>query len=549
MDDVFNIKDSRVNKEELIIKIQQNLNARKTKGAYSKNDENLLNSLSLSSSSQQNDLDKLKEEITRLKLNAAVTASDYKIASHRMLVGPVLVKGRTLVNGEVKRYVDPMLSRQQSFNYDLIQYQENIVNYMEKSFDVLRSEMLARTRDISDDIQYALSSEVGDKILVIERELNDRLDKHLKNTVNNSAVIAELRTAIEADNKKAIEEVRAEILDNLVRTNARFEGRVADWRVDFRMDLNDRIIGLRSEFRQDTNDRIGALRNDLREEIVCHTLEKMRIALSALGKGADAATMASLFTSMPQQPAKLSSVSTDAISGDYLQFSREIGMAWTRISGQSSVSPSLMEDAIDLFKESHVIIDIGCGSGFFLEQLRNAGIRGYGVDLNEKLIELCISKGLDARCIDAVGHLASLDDEVLDGIFICQVLEHLTIDGIDHLLSLCYRKLKPGKALIASIPNIQNIIVSSNLYYMDPTHQTHLHPEVLKYILRKCKFSSVEERYYQQVPEEMKLRMIEPPGTEQTPEIKQAIESINHNVALLNQLLFSARDYAVICRK
>lgn len=41
---------------------------------------------------------------------------NYQISSHRKIIGPFLVKGRELVHGEVKRYVDPIVYKQKQFN-------------------------------------------------------------------------------------------------------------------------------------------------------------------------------------------------------------------------------------------------------------------------------------------------------------------------------------------------------------------------------------------------------------------------------------------------
>lgn len=40
----------------------------------------------------------------------------YRISSHRPVIGKALVKGRGLIHGEVRRYVDPMVAEQNEFN-------------------------------------------------------------------------------------------------------------------------------------------------------------------------------------------------------------------------------------------------------------------------------------------------------------------------------------------------------------------------------------------------------------------------------------------------
>lgn len=575
MDDLFTIKDSRIDKEELIKKLQQNLNCRKSHGAYSKKDELLVNSIGILSSQHYN-IDVLKAEIGRLRMNTGVATNDYQLASHRMFIGPVLVKGRMLVNGEVKRYVDPMLLRQQTFNLDLIRYQEHFINYVEQSFGELRSETIVGINDRSDTLRSALSSDIGEKMLAVQRELKDSLDNREKliTSANSSAFdqmksemtalvdariealrselnssLSQVKSELAADNLKELEKVKSDVSASIVRTSAHIEGRVADLRTGMRTDLNNRVSDLRQEFLQDLCDRICTQREDLSLGTDLQLSDELRNIICALGKALYDTSYNSSTTPPLAIPMTKTPDSGDVITNNYLQFSREIGVSWVRISGEAPVTPNLMADAISIFRGGSVVLDVGCGSGFFLKMLQNAGIPAYGVDLNEKLVEYCKNNGLDVICSDAIRHLQTLEDGVLDGIFICQVLEHMAIEDIDQLISLCYNKLKLGGALIASIPNIQNIIVSSNLYYMDPTHRTHLHPEVLKFILRKCSFNNIEDHYYQQVPDDRKLKTIRLPDSDKDSELASVMESVNHNVELLNNLLFSGRDYAAVCRK
>ncbi|MGM0518806.1 MAG: class I SAM-dependent DNA methyltransferase [Campylobacterota bacterium] len=45
------------------------------------------------------------------------------------------------------------------------------------------------------------------------------------------------------------------------------------------------------------------------------------------------------------------------------------------------------------------IIDIGCGQGYFLENLKINGIKAFGTDLSTEQINVCKAKGLDAKAI------------------------------------------------------------------------------------------------------------------------------------------------------
>ena len=66
------------------------------------------------------------DEILYLIKGGYIQNDDYKITSHRNLLGPILVGGRKLVHDEVRRYLDPIVSKQNEFNYQVIGAIESI---------------------------------------------------------------------------------------------------------------------------------------------------------------------------------------------------------------------------------------------------------------------------------------------------------------------------------------------------------------------------------------------------------------------------------------
>ncbi len=53
------------------------------------------------------------------------------------------------------------------------------------------------------------------------------------------------------------------------------------------------------------------------------------------------------------------------------------------------------------------LIDIGCGQGAFLEILNSSKTNTFGIDLSSSQIEVCISRNINARCID----LCNIDEK------------------------------------------------------------------------------------------------------------------------------------------
>lgn len=71
---------------------------------------------------------KIKQDLNLIKNNWDVENLNYQIFSHRKFIGPLLITGRELVHGEVRRYVDPALRKQSEFNAAVVR----ILNYLLK---------------------------------------------------------------------------------------------------------------------------------------------------------------------------------------------------------------------------------------------------------------------------------------------------------------------------------------------------------------------------------------------------------------------------------
>ncbi|MBU3607778.1 class I SAM-dependent methyltransferase [Polynucleobacter sp. AP-Mumm-500A-B3] len=106
---------------------------------------------------------------------------------------------------------------------------------------------------------------------------------------------------------------------------------------------------------------------------------------------------------------------------------------------------------IELIKEKNkVVLDVGCGSGIFLEKLTKHGISGVGIDSNLGSVLECRSKGLTAEClpINLLGTLGN--GSKFDVITLFHVLEHLE-DPRESIASL-WAHVKSGGLLAISIP-------------------------------------------------------------------------------------------------
>ena len=129
------------------------------------------------------------------------------------------------------------------------------------------------------------------------------------------------------------------------------------------------------------------------------------------------------------------------------------------------------------------LLEIGCGSGEFLNYMQIAGWQVEGIDFDAKAIESVRAKyGINAR----VGSLESFRyaEKYFDAITMNHVIEH--VPNPVALLQECYRILKPGGYLVIVTPNINSWghqKFKTNWRGLEPPRHIHLFSEAT---LQKC---------------------------------------------------------------
>lgn len=128
------------------------------------------------------------------------------------------------------------------------------------------------------------------------------------------------------------------------------------------------------------------------------------------------------------------------------------------------------------------IIDIGCGRGEWLKLLRDNNIQAVGVDLDEGMLAEARKDGLTVELGDCINFLKMQNSDSAIAITGFHIVEHLPFEIVHTLVLEALRVLKPGGLLILETPNPENISVGSCSFYMDPTHQNPIPPELLKFL-------------------------------------------------------------------
>lgn len=134
--------------------------------------------------------------------------------------------------------------------------------------------------------------------------------------------------------------------------------------------------------------------------------------------------------------------------------------------------------------------DLGCGRGEWLELMRETNfIQPYGIDLDEDMLAACYERGLSVEKADAISSLQSLPDESQVIVSGFHFAEHIPFEALQTLVREALRVLKPSGLLILETPNPENIIVGTNNFYLDPTHQRPLPMQLLSFLAEYSGFA------------------------------------------------------------
>jgi len=171
-------------------------------------------------------------------------------------------------------------------------------------------------------------------------------------------------------------------------------------------------------------------------------------------------------------------------------------------------------------------IDLGCGRGEWLELLSDWQVVASGVDLDEKMLIDCRELGFSVVAGDAIEHLQTLSDESLDIVSGFHIAEHLPFEKLQQLVAEALRVLRPAGVLILETPNPENIVVGTDAFYLDPTHNKPIPSQLLSFLPEHHGF------YRTKI-----LRLQEPKGllTEREPTLFDVLNGVSPDYAVIAQ--------------
>ena len=146
------------------------------------------------------------------------------------------------------------------------------------------------------------------------------------------------------------------------------------------------------------------------------------------------------------------------------------------------------------------VIDLGCGRGEFLHLLRQEGFTAaVGVDTNGLYIrELQVR---DFRVVeqDALEYLDSVRNESVAAITALQFVEHVSLEYLEKLLDLSFKKLCATGILLLETVN-PYCISTFRTFYLDPSHIRPLPPPLLSLLMKIHGFAELRVFFSAPVP-------------------------------------------------
>lgn len=147
------------------------------------------------------------------------------------------------------------------------------------------------------------------------------------------------------------------------------------------------------------------------------------------------------------------------------------------------------------------VLDIACGTGAWLQRLKNAGVPNLmGIDLDTRQFGL---DGVEAMAVN-IDEYQGGPWGTFEMVTALEIIEHLSNPG--HLLAIARQNLAPGGYLVLSTPNIHGLparlrfLLKGRLnHFDDKSDATHIYPvyhENLQRLADRYGFEIVQQGHF-----------------------------------------------------
>ncbi len=110
----------------------------------------------------------------------------------------------------------------------------------------------------------------------------------------------------------------------------------------------------------------------------------------------------------------------------------------------------LIENVLRRYCDDRCVLDLGCGTGWYLQYARDVARQVIGLDLSMAMLDFTHGIHTDLRLVQADAHFLPFKDSSFDTIYSIGLLEYV---NIDLFLKECYRILVDRGHLLFLTPN------------------------------------------------------------------------------------------------
>jgi hypothetical protein len=163
----------------------------------------------------------------------------------------------------------------------------------------------------------------------------------------------------------------------------------------------------------------------------------------------------------------------------------EVGRTDTGLATPETAEQEICQEGYEAYlqhlKNRAKVLVADCQRGDLLRLLISEGIHAQGVDADPNLAEYCLERDLPVVCARGLDHLAGLQDDSLDGLFLGLAARPLPPRDIGMLLSVSWTKLRKEGVLIVEMKSPGSVV-----------GQPRIPAELLSFLVESSSFDVAE---------------------------------------------------------